>query len=46
MTAIKLEAVLRGKTLRYTGHSKSILEMIDLCELGSFFGDQVVIGSK
>jgi len=46
MISIKLEAIMRGKTLRYVGHSKSVLEMLDLCDLGSFFGDPVVIGSK
>jgi anti-anti-sigma factor len=46
MVSVKLESILLGKTLRYVGHSKSVMEMIDLCDLGSFFGDQVVIGSK
>lgn len=45
MVSVKLEAILRGKTLRYTGHSKPIMDMIDLCDLGEFFGDQVIIGS-
>ncbi len=45
MVAIKLEAILRGKTLRYVGHSKPVMDMIDLCDLGKFFGDQVVITS-
>ena len=42
----KIEALLRGKTLRYACHSKAVLEMIDLCALGSFFGDPMVIGAK
>jgi anti-anti-sigma factor len=45
MVSAKLEAILRGKTLRYVGHSKPVLDMIDLCDLGSFFGDQVVMAS-
>lgn len=45
MVSVKLEAILRGKTLRYVGHSKPVLEMIDLCDLGGFFGDQVIIPS-
>ncbi len=45
MVSVKLEAILRGKTLRYTGHSKPVLEMIDLCDLGGFFGDQVILSS-
>ncbi len=43
MVAAKLEAILRSKTLRYVGHSKAVLDIIDLCDLGSFFGDQVVL---
>ena len=45
MVSAKLEAILRGKSLRFAGHSKAVLEMIDLCDLGAFFGDQVVIGA-
>lgn len=45
MIAAKLEAILRGKQLRFTGHSKAVMEMLDLCDLGSFFGDQIVISS-
>ena len=43
LVSFKLESILRGKTLRYVGHSKPVLDMIDLCDLGSFFGDQVVM---
>jgi anti-anti-sigma factor len=43
MIAAKLEAILRGKQLRFTGHSKPVTDMLDLCDLGSFFGDQIVI---
>jgi anti-anti-sigma factor len=46
LVSTKLEAILRGKTLHYAGHSKTVLDMIDLCDLGSFFGDQLVIESK
>lgn len=46
MASIKLEAILQGKTLRYVGHSKPILDMLDLCDLGGFFGDQVVMHAK
>ncbi|MFA6014784.1 MAG: STAS domain-containing protein [Gallionellaceae bacterium] len=45
MVSVKLEAILRGKTLRYVGHSKPVLDMIDLCDLGGFFGDQVIMSS-
>ncbi|BBI99735.1 hypothetical protein FGKAn22_14280 [Ferrigenium kumadai] len=45
MVAAKLEAILRGKELRFTGHSKPVLDMLDLCDLGGFFGDQIIISS-
>lgn len=45
MVAAKLEAILRGKELHFTGHSKPVMEMLDLCDLGGFFGDQIVISS-
>ncbi len=46
MVAAKLEAILRGKELRFSGHSKPVTDMLDLCDLGSFFGDQIVISSQ
>ena len=46
MISAKLEAVLHGKMLRYSQHSQAVLDMIDLCNLGSFFGDQLVIPSE
>ena len=45
MISAKLESILRGKNLHYFGHSKPVLDMIDLCDLGRFFGDQVVFSS-
>ena len=46
LVSTKIEAFLRGKTLRYLGHSKPILHMIDLCDLGEFFGDAIVMESN
>ena len=43
LIAAKLEAMIRDKHLHFVGHSKPVLEAFDLCDLGSFFGDQVVI---
>ncbi len=45
MVAAKLEAILRGKELHFTGHSKPVMDMLDLCDLGGFFGDQIIIPS-
>lgn len=46
MVAAKLEAIRRGKELHFTGHSKAVTDMLDLCGLGGFFGDQIVIPSR
>ncbi|HCI13792.1 MAG TPA: anti-sigma factor antagonist [Gallionellaceae bacterium] len=45
MVAAKLEAIQRGKALHFTGHSKPVMDMLDLFDLGAFFGDQIVISS-
>ena len=46
LVAAKLEALIRDKQLHFVGHSKPVLEVLDLCDLGGFFGDQVVIDSQ
>lgn len=46
MVMAKREAAERGKSVRFTGHSGPVLELIDLCGLGGFFGDPVLIRSK
>lgn len=46
MVLLKLEAFVRNKMLRFTGHSPAVREIIDLCDLGAFFGDPVVIQSQ
>ncbi|MDO8989310.1 MAG: STAS domain-containing protein [Sideroxyarcus sp.] len=43
LVSAKLEAMIRDKQLHFTGHSEPVLEVFDLCDLGGFFGDQVVI---
>jgi anti-anti-sigma factor len=43
LVAAKLEAMIRDKRLSMVGHSKPVLEVIDLCDLGGFFGDQIVL---
>jgi anti-anti-sigma factor len=43
---LKQESLARGKTLRLTGHSPPVLEILDLCKLESFFGDPVLIWSQ
>jgi len=41
----KNEALARGKNLSIFGHSPAVLEVFGLCNLESFFGDTVMIGS-
>lgn len=43
---LKQEARARGKTLSITGHSPPVLEIFDVCQLESFFGDPVLIRTQ
>jgi anti-anti-sigma factor len=43
LVAAKLEATRHNRQLHFVGHSKPVLEVIDLCDLSGFFGDQIVI---
>lgn len=40
---IKREAAHLGKNLRFTMHSKTVLEVLELANLTGTFGDQVVL---
>jgi anti-sigma B factor antagonist len=42
----KREATAHNKSLRLVGHSQVVLDALDLCDLGSYFGDPVVIQSQ
>jgi anti-anti-sigma factor len=39
----KREALKASKTVRLTGHSKAVTELIDLYNMASYFGDPMVI---
>ena len=39
----KKEANLAGRGIRFVNHSSPVVELIDLCDLGRFFGDPVVM---
>lgn len=39
----KNEAQARGKSLLINGHSPAVLEILNLCDLEGFFGDNVLI---
>jgi anti-anti-sigma factor len=41
----KREALKAGKTVRLTGHSKAVTELIDLYNMASYFGDPMVISA-
>lgn len=43
---VKNEARARGKSLGISGHSPAVLEVLDLCNLESFFGDPVLVRSQ
>jgi len=32
-----------GRTMRLTGHSRAVLDVLDICNLAPYFGDPVVI---
>ena len=39
----KREAERHGTSLRLTGHSRAVLDVLDMCNLASYFGDPVVL---
>lgn len=43
LIATKLRAMALGTTLRVVAHSPAVVEVLDLCRLGAFFGDPVLI---
>ena len=42
----KREALKANKTVRLTGHSKAVTELIDLYNMASYFGDPMVIPAE
>lgn len=46
MLAAKIESMARDVKLVFACHSQAVQEVLDLCDLGSFFGDPVVISPK
>jgi anti-anti-sigma factor len=39
----KREALHGGRAMRLTGHSRAVLDVLDICNLAPYFGDPVVI---
>ena len=42
----KREALKAGKTVRLTGHSKAVTELIDLYNMAGYFGDPMLIPAE
>lgn len=43
MLSSKLESIVRGTRLSFVGHSAAVQEVLNLCDLGGFFGDPMVL---
>lgn len=43
---LKNEAQAEGRHVRFTQHSHSVREVLDLCDLAAVFGDPIVIGRR
>ena len=46
MVAAKREAGLRSKSLRFTGHSPAVFDILELCDLSGHLGDPLLIRSR
>ena len=46
MVAAKREAAQRQKTLRFSGHSPAVFDVLELCKLGGHLGDPLLICSQ
>ena len=43
MIAAKREAALRGKSLRFAGHSREVFDILELCDVAGELGDPLLI---
>ena len=46
MVAAKREAGMRNKSLRFTGHSPAVFDILELCNLSAHLGDPLLIQSR
>ena len=46
MVAAKREAGVRNKSLRFTGHSPAVFDILELCDLSAHLGDPLLIQSR
>jgi anti-sigma B factor antagonist len=42
---LKQEAGRLQRSVKFSGHSQAVLDVLDLCDLGGYFGDPLVIPS-
>jgi anti-anti-sigma factor len=43
LLALEQEAARQGKPLRFTGHSRAVLDLLDTYNLAAYFGDPLVL---
>lgn len=46
LIAAKNECQAQNGSLRLTGHSPAVMDVLDICNMAAFFGDPVVISSR
>jgi len=46
MVAAKREAATRSTSLRFTGHSPAVFDIIELCDLAGHLGDPMLITAR
>ena len=46
MVAAKREASVRNKSIRFTGHSPAVFDILELCDLSGHLGDPLLIQSR
>lgn len=46
MVAAQREACVRNKSLRFTGHSPAVADILELCDLSGQLGDPLAIQSR
>jgi anti-sigma B factor antagonist len=46
MVAAKREAAARSQSLRFTGHSPAVFDILELCDLAGHLGDPVLISAR
>lgn len=45
MILAKREATRRDRQLQYVGHSQAVTEVLELCNMASYFGDPILLST-